>query len=208
VNETEFWSLIASSKSDCKGDLGNQLEWLQRELQQRPESEILDFDRVLHEQMRLSYARDLWAAAYIINGGCSDDGFDYFRAWLIAQGTEIFHDALIDAEILVDVAEADVELELLLYVAVKAYEARTNRKFPYPTYPKTELVGPEWDEDEESLKKKYPKLFAKFWASDEAGETGVPGVELSRAIGALLMMVASPEHLANPRSGSQKTPTT
>jgi len=25
-------------------------------------------------------------AAYIINGGCSDDGFEYFRRWLVLQG--------------------------------------------------------------------------------------------------------------------------
>jgi hypothetical protein len=28
----------------------------------------------------------MWVAAYLMNGGCSDDGFDYFRGWLIAQG--------------------------------------------------------------------------------------------------------------------------
>ena len=26
----------------------------------------------------------------VANGGCSDDGFDYFRGWLIAQGREVF----------------------------------------------------------------------------------------------------------------------
>ncbi|WP_342210876.1 LysR family transcriptional regulator [Streptomyces sp. DH-12] len=36
----------------------------------------------------------LWAAAYVINGGCSDDGFDYFRGWLIAQGREVFERAV------------------------------------------------------------------------------------------------------------------
>jgi hypothetical protein len=30
--------------------------------------------------------RDQWGAAYLANGGCSDDGFDYFRGWLIGQG--------------------------------------------------------------------------------------------------------------------------
>lgn len=34
------------------------------------------------------YRRDLWAAAYIIGGGCSDDSFIDFRAGLIAQGHE------------------------------------------------------------------------------------------------------------------------
>ena len=36
-----------------------------------------------------SYRWDLWGAAYLANGGCSDDGFDYFRGWLIGQGRKV-----------------------------------------------------------------------------------------------------------------------
>ena len=34
------------------------------------------------------YRWDMWAAAYLIGGGCSDDGFIDFRAGLIAQGLD------------------------------------------------------------------------------------------------------------------------
>ena len=85
MNENDFWHLIETARAECKGDGGKQVALIQEKLQVLPNREILDFDRLLHEQMRASYNRDLWAAAYIINGGCSDDGFDYFRAWLIAQ---------------------------------------------------------------------------------------------------------------------------
>lgn len=37
------------------------------------------------------YRWDLWASAYLIGGGCSDDGFIDFRAGLIAQGRS-WHD--------------------------------------------------------------------------------------------------------------------
>ncbi|MFE5591185.1 DUF4240 domain-containing protein [Streptomyces sp. NPDC056549] len=33
-------------------------------------------------------------AAYMVNGGCCDDGFDYFRGWLIAQGRNVFERAV------------------------------------------------------------------------------------------------------------------
>ena len=39
------------------------------------------------------YRRDLWAAAYLIGGGCSDDSFIDFRAGLIAQGHDWYHKA-------------------------------------------------------------------------------------------------------------------
>jgi hypothetical protein len=56
----------------------------------RPAEEIVAAQQVLWDLMAESYTNPLWAAAYVINGGCSDDGFDYFRGWLIAQGREVF----------------------------------------------------------------------------------------------------------------------
>ena len=135
MNETTFWTLIAETKQAGNGDSDAQVAALQAKLETLPDSEILDFDCLLHGQMDRSYHRDLWAAAYIINGGCSDDGFDYFRAWLIAQGREVFERALADPETLVEVATPEVELELFMYAPVKAYEARTGRKFPVPGPP-------------------------------------------------------------------------
>lgn len=36
----------------------------------------------------------MWAAAYLIGGGCSDDSFIDFRAGLIAQGRDWYHTVL------------------------------------------------------------------------------------------------------------------
>ena len=181
MNESEFWKLIESSRRVQIGNASHQLDWLQAELEKRPTQDILDFDRLLREQMALAYTWDLWAAAYIINGGCSDDGFDYFRAWLIAQGYEVFHNALQDPETLADVAESDASLEDLMYVAGKAYETKTNTKFPRTTHPAPKLIGDKFDEDEKSLQAKYPKLFAKFSGS-QPGAGLAPVARLLRAV--------------------------
>ena len=37
-----------------------------------------------------SYDWNLWGAAYLMKGGCSDDAFDYFRGWLVAQGRRVW----------------------------------------------------------------------------------------------------------------------
>jgi hypothetical protein len=42
--------------------------------------------------------RDQWGAAYLANGGCSDDGFDYFRGWLIGQGRKVYETVLADPD--------------------------------------------------------------------------------------------------------------
>ncbi|MEU1868262.1 DUF4240 domain-containing protein [Streptomyces gardneri] len=41
--------------------------------------QILAAQQTLWGLMAASYQAPIWAAAYLINGGCSDDGFDYFR---------------------------------------------------------------------------------------------------------------------------------
>jgi hypothetical protein len=49
-----------------------------------------------------SYRNLLWAAAYLINGGCSDDGFESFRCWLIVQGRTVFERSVADPDTLAD----------------------------------------------------------------------------------------------------------
>jgi hypothetical protein len=46
-----------------------------------------------------------------MNGGCSDDGFEYFRAWLLAQGRDTFEKALEDPDTLAALEDPEGELE-------------------------------------------------------------------------------------------------
>jgi hypothetical protein len=63
-------------------------------LRERSVSEVLDYHHVHSWLMAQSYRLDLWGAAYLVNGGCSDDGFDYFRGWLLRQGRATWQAAL------------------------------------------------------------------------------------------------------------------
>jgi hypothetical protein len=95
----------------------------------RPREDILAFDRILDELMAESYRHPLWGAAYTINGGCSNDAFDYFRGWLIGQGRETFERAVADPDSLAGlpaVQEAarewiEFENEAMLSIAWNAY---------------------------------------------------------------------------------------
>jgi hypothetical protein len=46
------------------------------------------------------YRWDVWAAAYLIGGGCSDDSFMDFRAGLISQGRDWYQKAADSPDIL------------------------------------------------------------------------------------------------------------
>jgi hypothetical protein len=79
----QFWTLIEAAKAATGGDCRAQTAHLVAALGQRSVNEVLVWDRIHGELMAESYRWDLWGAASLINGGCGDDGFDYFRGWLL-----------------------------------------------------------------------------------------------------------------------------
>lgn len=70
-----FWEMINNSKKYGE----EQVEWLTKELTKSSKEEILQFEIEFRNKMEQSYTSSLWAAAFVVMGGCSDDGFDYFR---------------------------------------------------------------------------------------------------------------------------------
>jgi hypothetical protein len=71
-----FWEMIDSAREEGDG-WEDMYEPLINRLVKLEASEILIWQNIFQEYQRLSYKNKLWAAAYVINGGCSDDGFDY-----------------------------------------------------------------------------------------------------------------------------------
>lgn len=93
-----------------------------------------------------------WQAAYLINGGCSDDGFEYFRGWLLTQGREVFEravalpDTLADLPVVQQAAAngGDLECESMYGVVWDAYAVVAGWQPPAVVgrYPQ---LGPGWD---------------------------------------------------------------
>ena len=114
-----------------------------------------------------SYTWELWGAAYLINGGCSDDGFDYFRAGLIALGRAAFEAGVRDADSLADYIDDELSGEEFLYIAPKAYQKVTGEEdLPREAVRFPEL-GQRWDfDDDNEMERRYPKLFAKHCGAE------------------------------------------
>jgi hypothetical protein len=166
MNEQRFWQLIDESRAAAGGardmaSAGEQAESLEELLMREPPADILDFERMFSALMARSYDWNLWGAAYVLNGGCSDDGFDSFRAWLIGQGKKVFEAVLAAPDSLVDFVDDEVESEQLLYVAARAYEAQTGDEIPSVSVALSDVPrGEEWEE--EDLPERFPRLSAKF----------------------------------------------
>jgi hypothetical protein len=162
MTEAEFWELIDKKVERDGAELD--VAPLEEELLGSRPERIAGFAEQLYRLHDLSYRTRLWGAAYLINGGCSDDGFDYFRAWLIGMGRDIFFAALKDPDSLAAVAEEDVECADLLSVAHDAYQEVTGSEFDLPpSTPANNEPEDDWDfDDDEEMRRRYPRLFAKF----------------------------------------------
>lgn len=164
MTEQLFWKAIAASRRDLL-DPEEQSERLVRVLRQLKEEDIVEFDRLLQARINDAYSWDLWAVAFIAQGGCSDDGFEYFCCWLIAQGQAYFEAALKSpaaAARRIQPGES-AELEPLLYVALEAWRERTERDEDDETFAPVERVEPRGEPwEEEDLPRLFPKLVKRF----------------------------------------------
>lgn len=177
MDKSNFWNHIESSKNESGGDIDRQVEILGERLGSLPTEEIVSFNTIFNEFYFQSNTWNLWAAAYIINEGCSDDWFDYFRAGLISQGEAVFTEATRNPENLVNYITFEngdlsgesqwaAGVEEIMYVARDAYEAVTGTdEIPSALPQQTSTTGEHWEE--ENVELVLPKL-AEFCRRERA----------------------------------------
>jgi hypothetical protein len=187
MNKNEFWELIQASFQEDEWETDRQMEILIEKLSAYSEEEILKFASIYHVYDKEAYKSKLWAAAYVMNGGCSDDCFDYFKGWLISRGEEAYLNALKDpdsiSDLVIDPDSDYFELEEMLYIPRLAFNKNTGTDDENLYYVKIEEyeldheetkniidsiefgddIDVDWEDDEENLKSLVPRLFDKFW---------------------------------------------
>jgi hypothetical protein len=159
VDADAFWALI--EQADSPGAL-------QAELGNLSGDELASFERHYNAVFYGSYNWGLWGAAYLINGGCGDDSFDYFRAYLISLGRTVFETAVSDPDSLAGAeiaTEDDEDWEGWMSPTMGLIHTRTGRyAFATDLDPQftghRQPTGEEWDESD--LPDRFPRLAAKY----------------------------------------------
>ncbi|ATL49627.1 polymerase [Chitinophaga caeni] len=174
LDEDLYWSIIDKSLKSTRNQ-DEQEQFLIKEIGKLTPKEMIGFrlrtDKLLYD----TYNSEMWCAGYIMNGGCSDDGFEYFRNWVISRGKDAYYNAKKNPDNLITEVDENAEMydfESFWYVALEAFKQRTgkslydyiddeNFKTKEGQYPQFEFTWQE--ENPESMKKICPKLFAKLW---------------------------------------------
>lgn len=168
---TDFWAIIDDTVARSGGDEDGQLELLRQALKQLGEEELRRFIGYYAAAHTRAYDWNLWGAAFLINGGASDDGFAYFRDWLISRGREVYEAALTDPDNLAGHCTPDeAEFEDFRYVAIEEYTERTGGEPDYSFDPTGEPAGAEFSEAD--LEERFPKLASWLREQTDAVESG------------------------------------
>lgn len=155
MDKEQFWRMIDDARHTA-GRWQDMREPLLDSLAKLDAPDIIRWKQIFDEYQDLAYKDKLWAAAAAMLGGCSDDGFIDFRAWLTAQGKDVFMAALADPDSLADVGAVQAlaqemrdseymtplkgyrekaSFEKLIYTACDAYEQKTGGEDIYgPLY--------------------------------------------------------------------------
>ena len=157
-----FWKIIDGVRARAGNDPDARIRFLKIEMARHGIDEIQAFQRQYDRQIVASYRWDLWGAAYVMNGGCSDDGFRYFRDWLISEGRKTFEAAMKSPESLADLPKVELaENELFGYVAMDVFAAKGGGEIDRDMSTEgAEPQGKSWKEDE--LPKLFPRLSKKY----------------------------------------------
>ncbi len=171
MTEERFWQIVEGSRQAARGPregfMERQAAAVEAALGAACRDEVRGFDRHFAQLKADAYRWDLWAAAYIMLGGCSDDSFMDFRSWLISMGPRVYQDALRDVETLAVLAEdayvEDYCFEELAYVAWQLLgedeDEDEDDGADDPASP-SEPAGRPWEEDD--LPALYPALWARY----------------------------------------------
>jgi hypothetical protein len=173
LDETLFWNIVDSSVKNSKNQ-DAQERFLVKEIEKLTPKQMIGFrlrtDKLLYD----TYNSEMWCAGYIMNGGCSDDGFEYFRNWVISRGKDTYYKAKENSDSLISEfveGEEYYDFESFWYTALTAFENKTGKElYDYISddfktnegnYPNFEFT---WKEEEpETMKTICPKLFEKMW---------------------------------------------
>jgi hypothetical protein len=166
LEDAGFWRLIAETRKAAGNDTGRQSELLEERLRQLSPQAIVQFARIRSRLDRRAYTWNLWAAAYVIEDGCSDDCFRDFRGYLISLGRSAYTKALENPDSLASVVQ-DAETgswENADNVAPDAYSGVTGGDFPLDD---SDLSGrprgkPFNEDDGAALARRFPRLAARF----------------------------------------------
>lgn len=157
MTETLFWELNSRARSSSVGETVLRLEDL---LVAYTPKAIRDGAKRVQARLSEAYREEVWALAFLVHDGCSDDAFEDFRNWMILAGEHTYHGIITDPDAFdpAHLEGADIGAAGSLMSAFEnAYIARSGKPLILPRG-KTRKIIP----DESRFEALLPSLAARL----------------------------------------------
>lgn len=161
----QFWQMIEQSRSASAAGK-DQISALTEAVIAMPPREMISFEGHCWDLLSMSFRREFWAVAAIIEPGCSQGSFDALRAWLILSGKEFFDRVLAHPELIAECISVNtrpwlITGEKLLDIVPMNYPKVTGEEMPtVPRKVPYVIKGSRWSEAD--LPDMYPELWRKY----------------------------------------------
>ena len=161
LTEAVFWELIATAKEQATS-LPERVVILRESLRRFSAANVKRFQTQLLLRLNELNTSDIWALAYIVRSGCSDDAFDYFRQWIITEGKAAFELAKTSVEQFAETVKIsdDPQCEELLSLAPEVYDEKKAAPLVMKAGTTEKTCVPKWRERD--LPNLFPGLCKKF----------------------------------------------
>lgn len=178
VDDSQFWEIIDDAGKDVCSSAGlpdseprmpnakfemQFIASLRQILENLTLDEIIQFRDEFERKTLDLYCWDLWAVAFVIHHGCSDDYFDSCIAWIVCQGRDFYLKVLNDPCYIADTSEPgnDLVFESVGYLPYEIYEEKAQEELAGSgMYCNKEPSGKAWNYSE--LPRLLPKVCEKF----------------------------------------------
>lgn len=178
MDKDKFWEIIEKVRNQCKDDTEKMVDVLGEELEKYPIEEVERFSSIFNTYHYIAYKEGLFSIGSMMNHYMmTDDGFIDFRYWLIAQGKEVYINAMKDPMALCTAEIKPIgdwyKFETFGYVPMKIIEEKTGdyRKaqgYVSPMVEKEILSEIEFGDyidktlKESDIKMKYPNFAKRY----------------------------------------------
>jgi hypothetical protein len=177
MDENLYWEIVNSSAT-YSPDSVKQLRCLVNDLKARPHDDIVGFMLRTHQLQQDLYTSDMWCACCLMNRGyCMEDGFEYFRSWIISGGKDTYYSAKANPDSLAVKLDTKIEFydfQEFGYAPSYAFINKTGGKDIYSylgdkfSFPKNPDINFNWNPDApNTMKSICPELFEKMWCKNK-----------------------------------------
>ena len=166
MDKEQFWGIVSAALDAEPADVNERGEIVIDQLCDMSVDQVIAFDRMYNEKAVALYTWDMVMATYLVLGDLAPDKFDDFRAWIISRGRTAHKLVRGNPDELVTLIgeqnpDGTYAARQFRDAANVAYRELQGHDLPEPAFPPpAEPLGTPWDDSEEQLKQRLPRLYA------------------------------------------------